>query len=541
MYHFTGQERPPAAAYAPQGWRPRALLGRLSRLLWRRASRPRPTTIARRAESGTPGTNALTRDIQQPGPYYAIRTKHVLVVAIDTGIDGSVDPAQWAWLKRVSAEPGPKILITGKPLLVNGRLDPGWVGAKPRNSNGESVWSLVNQPQYGYLATVGGDVHNFQQYRPLPADAAGPALHLVAGGGGAFVHATHTYANADHDSRARNNPASRFYALPERSFPSRDESFRHFAQLLVPSVLRTMGHLLLFLAGVLTGSLGSFLDLLAGVIYTLVATALALIALLLLVLVRVARRRDTRTSPFARRVVSAGSFAVGMLAAAAAYQLDPDYFQVYLVAWLGFTAFHCVAGALVRRSGWWRPADEFSRNLRWPVFALGVLVLCGLAYLLLRGFDPGPGGPEAVAGALLIFVVAWIGFWARRRRFTVPGIGELSEAEKKVLGRRNRRWHQAGSVLVLLVQAVVIALGLHQLAHYVGRPWLFWGALTGVGLLVGVAVAVSVALVLLTELGTLLARLAGARGAGAYARAWGASPGSPTTCPSRCCWPRWRG
>ena len=84
-----------------------------------------------------------------------------------------------------------------------------------------------------------------------------------------------------------------------------------------------------------------------------------------------------------------GSFAAGVLAAAAAYQLDPDHFQLYLVAWLAFTGFHCVAGALVRRSGWWRPADESSQNLRWPVFALGVLVLCGLAYVLLRGFDPG--------------------------------------------------------------------------------------------------------------------------------------------------------
>ena len=51
-------------------------------------------------------------------------------------------------------------------------------------------------------------MHNFQQYRPLPTDAAGPALHLVSGGGGAFVHATHTYANADYDSRVRNNPTS---------------------------------------------------------------------------------------------------------------------------------------------------------------------------------------------------------------------------------------------------------------------------------------------------------------------------------------------
>ncbi|HWJ53208.1 MAG TPA: hypothetical protein VNT24_07525, partial [Propionibacteriaceae bacterium] len=525
MYHFTGQDRLPAAAYAPQGWRPRALLGGLSRILWRRAPRPRPATTARRDDVAVPGTNALTRDLVQPGPYYAIRTRHLLVVAIDTGINGLLDQEQWAWLKQISAEPGPKILVTGKPLLVNGRLDPCWVGAKPEDGVGDSVWDLVNEPAYGYLATVGGDVHNFQQYRPLPKDASGPALHLVSGGGGALLHATHTYANADYDSRVRNNPNSRFYALPERSFPSRDESFSHFAQLLVPSVVRIMGHLLLFLAGVLTGSIGSWLDPLPGVVYTLVVAGLAAVALLLLVLVRTARRQETRTSTLARRVVSAGSFATGMLAAAAAYQLDPDHFQIYLTAWLGFTGFHCVVGALVRRSGWWRPADEYSRNPRWPTFAVGVVVLCGLAYGLLHGLDPMADRVEAVAGAVLIFVVAWIGFWARRPRFTAPGVGGLSDAEKTVLGRRNRRWHQAGTVLVPAVQAVVIALGLHQLAESVGRLWLFWGALTGLGLVVVVAIAVSAALVVLTELGTLPARLGEGSRSGGYARAWGVASG----------------
>ena len=69
------------------------------------------------------------------------------MVAIDTGIDGLLDAEQWAWLKRISAEPGPKILVTGKPLLVNGRLDPCWVGAKPKDGVGDSVWDLVNEPR----------------------------------------------------------------------------------------------------------------------------------------------------------------------------------------------------------------------------------------------------------------------------------------------------------------------------------------------------------------------------------------------------------
>ena len=91
-------------------------------------------------------------------------------------------------------------------------------------------------------------------------------------------------------------------------------------------------------------------------------------------------------------------------------------------------------------------------------------MLSGLVYALLRGLDPERRGGPALAGALLIFVMAWVGFWARRRRFTVDGVGALDEETKRVFGRRNRRWHNAGTVLVPLVQAVVIGIGLHQVA-----------------------------------------------------------------------------
>ena len=72
--------------------------------------------------------HALTGPIRQPGPYYAIETDHVRIVAIDTGIDGNLDAEQGEWLKRVSADRKPKILVTGKPLLVNATLHPCWIG-----------------------------------------------------------------------------------------------------------------------------------------------------------------------------------------------------------------------------------------------------------------------------------------------------------------------------------------------------------------------------------------------------------------------------
>ncbi len=257
MYHFCGRDRLPPEAYAP-GFGLRSLYGRLFRILWRRPGAARPETKALRAT--TPPTQApspATQAIKQPGPYYAIRTAYLLIVAIDTGIDGTIDQAQWDWLTMVSTEPLPKILLTGKPLVVNATLEQCWVGSRPKHGAGRSVWQLVNDPANRYVATIGGDLHNFQYYSPKASDVGGPQLHLVAGCGGAFMHGTHNYINAEQDSRLRNSPKHEFYKLPDWSFPTPADSFSYFAGQLVPSVIRTMRYLALFLVGVLgTAAIG---------------------------------------------------------------------------------------------------------------------------------------------------------------------------------------------------------------------------------------------------------------------------------------------
>ena len=523
MYHFANQDRLAAEAYAPLRSTPRAVLGRLSRILWRRARPPRIETQRLHASDQAGWANPLTRTVVQPGPYYAVRTKHLLLVAIDTGIDGHLDRQQWDWLTQVSGEPGPKVLVTGKPLLVNAKLQPCWVGPTPKNGVGDSVWDLVNRPEHRYVATIGGDVHNFQKYVPGPAP--GPQLHLVSGGGGAFMHATHPYANADFDSRARNNPRSSFYDVPQESFPTRNQSVRHFAELLVPGVVRIMGRLLLFVAGVLTGGIGGWLDPGPGLWYAQVVTAVAVALLLALVVIRSVRRKRSRSSALARRVVSVGAFAVGVLAASAGFLLDPVHYQTYQLVWLALTVLHCVVNALVRRSGWWRPADEFNRNPNPVTFGLGVLVLSGLVFALLLILDADRRWGWPLVGALLIIIPACVGWVARRRRFTVEGIGPLDDATKTVLGRRNRRWHIAGAILLPGVQAAVFAIGLHQLAESVDRPWLFWGAALGLVVTAVIMVAAALALIVVTELAALVARLRFGWTARGYRQAWGVVAG----------------
>ncbi|HSU34258.1 MAG TPA: hypothetical protein VLJ88_01235, partial [Propionibacteriaceae bacterium] len=102
---------------------------------------------------------------------------------------------------------------------------------------------------------------------------------------------------------------------------------------------------------------------------------------------RSANRRRSRSSGLARRVVTVGAFLVGVLAASAGYLLDPEHFQTYQLVWLAMTVLHCVRNALVRRSGWWRPADEFNRNPNLLAFGLGAVVFSALVFALLRALD----------------------------------------------------------------------------------------------------------------------------------------------------------
>lgn len=48
----------------------------------------------------------------------------------------------------------------------------------------------MRDPAHHYVAAIGGDIHNYQRY-PVRVDGR-TIQYVVAGGGGAFMHATHT-------------------------------------------------------------------------------------------------------------------------------------------------------------------------------------------------------------------------------------------------------------------------------------------------------------------------------------------------------------
>jgi hypothetical protein len=165
----------------PPGPRPRPF----SRAWWRTLlwHRPRPADEQRLAEArklrSAPGQQAV-----QPGPYWAIDAGPVRIVGIDTGLLGTLDAEQGAWLREVSRGPRPKILVTGSPLYVDGEHHPCAI------EGGGTVDDVVRDPAHHYVAAIGGDIHNYQRY---PVDVDGRTLqYVVSGGGGAFMHATHT-------------------------------------------------------------------------------------------------------------------------------------------------------------------------------------------------------------------------------------------------------------------------------------------------------------------------------------------------------------
>jgi hypothetical protein len=174
MFHFCGLERrPPVRAESVKGW--------IRNLLSSKPKRSDPVEVAEmRALRGAPAQRT-----RQPASYFAIDAGPLRLVAIDTGITGVIDRDQGEWLRRVSRESDkPKVLLTGKPFYVDGAHRPG------RIEDGGTVDEIVRDREHNYVASIGGDIHNYQRY-PVSLPDGRTIQYIVSGGGGAFMHATH--------------------------------------------------------------------------------------------------------------------------------------------------------------------------------------------------------------------------------------------------------------------------------------------------------------------------------------------------------------
>ena len=165
----------------------------------------------------------------QPGPYFAVDAGPLTIVGIDTGITGVIDRDQARWLVHISsASPKPKILVSGKPLYVDGKYQPGGIeGGEP------TVDDIIKVPAHNYLAVIGGDVHNYQRYPVLLEDGR-TLQYIVNGGGGAGAQGTHKVPRVDLVGVDEND---------FRCYPRRADSLSIFSQSYDRRFGRLLGRL----------------------------------------------------------------------------------------------------------------------------------------------------------------------------------------------------------------------------------------------------------------------------------------------------------
>lgn len=207
MSHLCGIEVPYEPLEVGPGWR-----GALTRRLWRQGTPVSPEDIAdMRKDRGLPGQRA---DPPQPGPYWALDVGPLRIVGIDTGIIGALDDDQERWLREVSqSSDRPKVLVTGKPLIVNGHRIP--------DAEGAAIEAVVRDPAARYVMAIGGDTHNYQRY-PVRVDDGRTIQYVVSGGGGAYTHATHQIPHVDVDGVDED---------AFKCYPLRSDSLARFSQL----------------------------------------------------------------------------------------------------------------------------------------------------------------------------------------------------------------------------------------------------------------------------------------------------------------------
>ena len=126
----------------------------------------------------------------QPASYFAIELKDLVLVGLDTGIQSGIDAEQGEWLRKISKLPKDKILLTGKPLVVDASRKPCRIAGSE-----DTVNAIVEEAANRYIAVIGGDIHNYQRYSVQQADGR-VVQHIVSGAAGAYTKATHSIPKA---------------------------------------------------------------------------------------------------------------------------------------------------------------------------------------------------------------------------------------------------------------------------------------------------------------------------------------------------------
>jgi calcineurin-like phosphoesterase family protein len=363
MWNFCGEEEP--VSVSADGYE---LRERLAKWAWRKPRLPGSTVRGLRDERGVPG---------QPGPYFALDLHGLRVVCIDTGIKSEIDCDQARWLLEVSRAPGPKLLVTGKPLVVNGRYEPCPI-ARGQVGGFRTVDQMVRHKDHGYIAAIGGDVHNYQRYPVTLPDKRQEFYYLVSGGGGAYMGATHTITERGRlESEPEYEEAAAALTLrgTPSYYPDRVGSLIYFSRQVIPRLWRIVRSIALALA------------------------AFAAVAAVM-VLPDVAERTRETWLTFG---------ALGLAGGAVISFLTPGSWRRGWKYRAFFSLEAIVFGGVLALTGWWLARDSFETSA-WT--AGGIALGGAIIALLLRGTGWWRCGSNSSLGKALVGVWAIVGLGA---------------------------------------------------------------------------------------------------------------------------------
>ncbi len=120
----------------------------------------------------------------QRAPFFQVQTPAFALIAVDTGIAKRVDEQQWAWLTAALARAEGKLtmVILGHPF---------YAGGHDQREGFEEFQRLHDLlASHRVSVVMAGDTHALEYYRPPAGSAAEsdtPMLHVVNGGGGAYL------------------------------------------------------------------------------------------------------------------------------------------------------------------------------------------------------------------------------------------------------------------------------------------------------------------------------------------------------------------
>jgi hypothetical protein len=246
MFHFCGAQPLPPTSYRAGSY---TFVERMARRLWRKAARPDTAELLRQ-RSRRHDEAERRWEPSQPAPYFAIEAGPLLVVCIDTGITGALDRSRATGCGASRSRNGRSCSSPASRSTSTASTTPApivWGDKDDEDLEKETVGhrtvdDIVRNPDHGYVAVIGGDIHNYQRYSVTVRDpgkgeetgAPRRIEYITAGGGGAFLSATHAIGPVDLSPTGRGTrpPLTVDHVTEDdfRCYPLRGDSLARFTR-----------------------------------------------------------------------------------------------------------------------------------------------------------------------------------------------------------------------------------------------------------------------------------------------------------------------